>query len=150
MFSFVFILAIASTAVELMIAAKIPTWRINAHKYKLVNLGLSILLSYIIGILFGAAGLIAMTAAIVSTIMSIPGYKILHWMYDSPQAQARGGNQYTYYKNSYNVHKARWSVVINDFFKILYKILRIITFPYWIGRAILKKYQIVRARLSRP
>lgn len=129
MFMFVIILAIASTAVELMLAAKIPAWRKNAHKYKLVNLGLSIILSFVIGILFGAAGLIAMTAAILSTIMSIPGYKVLHWRYDSPAAQAHGGDLLQYHVN-------RWVQVVKDIFKIVYKILRILTFPMWAYRAL--------------
>jgi hypothetical protein len=129
MFMFVIILAVASTAIELMLAAKIPAWRKNAHKYKLVNLGFSIVLSFVIGILFGAAGLIAMTAAILSTIMSIPGYKVLHWRYDSPTAVQRGGDQVAYHVN-------RWKQVISDFFKLVYKILRIITFPFWAFRAV--------------
>jgi hypothetical protein len=137
MFMFVFILAVASTAIELMLAAKIPSWRRNAHKYKLVNLGLSVFLSFIIGIMFGAAGLIAMTAAILSTILSIPGYSILHWMYDSPRALARGGNQYLYYKN-------KWKQVIIDFVNLIYKILRIVTFPIWGTRAVVKKFRSIR------
>lgn len=137
MFMFVIILAVASTAIELMLAAKIRAWRRNAHKYKVVNLGLSVFLSFIIGILFGAAGLIAMTAAILSTIMSIPGYSFLHWMYDSPQALARGGNQYLYYKN-------KWKQLIIDFVNLIYKILRIVTFPIWGTRAVVKKFRSVR------
>lgn len=143
MFSFAIILAVASTAIELMIAAKIPAWRRNAHKFKLFNLAMSVILSFVIGIMFGAAGLIAMTAAIMSTIMSIPGYSFLHWMYDSPQAQARGGNQYRYYKN-------KWKQVIVDFFNIIYKILRVITFPIWGFRIITGKYRSLRARIARP
>ena len=143
MFTFAFTLAAASTAIELMLAAKIPSWRKNAHKYKLVNLVLSVLLSFVIGIMFGAAGLIAMTAAIISTILSIPGYSILHWMYDSPQAQARGGNQYIYYKN-------RWKQALVDLGNMIFKIIRIITFPIWMARSLAIKYKNIKTKLARP
>jgi uncharacterized membrane-anchored protein YitT (DUF2179 family) len=48
-------LAVASTVVEMMFAARIPAWRKNAHKYKWVNMALSILLSFVLGLMFGAA-----------------------------------------------------------------------------------------------
>ena len=83
MFSFVIILALSSTAIEMLIAAKFPIWRRYAHKSKLINLTLSLGLSFVLGELFGAGGLIAMTAAILSTILSIPGYAILNYAYDS-------------------------------------------------------------------
>ena len=72
-------LAVASTVVEMMFAARIPSWRKNAHKYKWVNMTLSLLLSFILGLMFGAAGLIALGAAMISTVLSITfaanGYK---------------------------------------------------------------------------
>jgi hypothetical protein len=150
MFTFVIILAIASTALELMIAAKIPVWRRNAHKFKLVNLGLSVVLSFIIGILFGAAGLIAMTAAILSTILSIPGYAVLHWAYDSPEAQAHGGNMFAHYKQSWTDMKLKWGQTLRDFATVIYKTLRIITFPIWGTRALINKFRALKVRFARP
>lgn len=141
MLTFVLILAVASSAIEMMFAAKIPAWRKAAKKYKLVNLIASLVLSYILGVMFGAAGLIAMTAAIFSTILSIPGYIFLEWAYDSPQAQKHGGNLIQYHKN-------RWKTVISDFFTIIYKVLRIITFPIWATRSLIIKYRELKVRIN--
>lgn len=141
MLTFVVILAVASSAIEMMFAAKIPAWRRAAKKYKLVNLIASLVLSYILGVMFGAAGLIAMTAAIFSTILSIPGYIFLEWAYDSPQAQKHGGNLIQYHKN-------RWKTVISDFFTIIYKVLRIITFPIWATRSLITKYRELKVRIQ--
>lgn len=141
MLTFVLILAVASSAIEMMFAAKIPAWRKAAKKYKLVNLIASLVLSYILGVMFGAAGLIAMTAAIFSTILSIPGYIFLEWAYDSPQAQKHGGNLIKY-------HKDRWSTVISDFFVVVYKVLRVITFPIWATRSLIIKYRELKVRIN--
>ena len=149
-FSFAIILAIASTAIEMLFAAKIPAWRRAAKNWKIVNLVISILLSFVLSIMFGAAGLIAMTAAIFSTLMSIPGYAFLHWMYDSDQAQQHGGNMLRYYAD-------RWKQVMIDLGTLIYKILKIITAPIWITRAVILwmrrmfvKGSNLKARLVRP
>lgn len=157
MLGFAFILAIASSFFELMIAAKIPIWRRLSAQSLLFNLANSMVLSYVVGIMFGASGLIAMTAGIFSTILSIPGYKFLYWNFDSPGAQARGGNQMVYLRE--NVHAKReafhtqmepWVQLGRDLSKLIYKILRVITFPFWFARACLVKYQDLKARLARP
>lgn len=141
MLSFVFILAFASCAIEMMFAAKIPAWRKAAKKYKIFNLIASLALSYIIGSMFGAAGLIAMTAAIFSTILSIPGYIFLEWAYDSPQAQKHGGNLIKY-------HKDRWSIVMSDLMTLIYKVIRVITFPIWATRSLITKYRELKVRIN--
>jgi len=134
-FSFVITLAIASAAVELIFASKFPVWRRVARQNKAVNLSISIALSFLLGIMFGAAGLIAMSAAIISTVLVIPGYALLEWAYDSPEAQAKGGNLIKYYSD-----KAK--VVSKDTINLVYKILRILTFPIWAFRSILDKYRV--------
>jgi hypothetical protein len=137
MFAFVIILAVMSTTLELMIAAKIPAWRRLSHKSKLFNLLNSLFISYIMGIAFGAAGLIAMTAGVISTLLSVPGYALLNWAYESPQAQAHGGNLFTYYKD-------RWKTAITDLVNLIYKIIKIITFPIWATRAAMNKVNSIR------
>lgn len=134
MFAFVIVLTLASFMFEMIIASKTPTWRKNAKKYKMVNLALSVMLSFVMGILFGAAGLIVMTAAILSTLISIPGYTFLYWCYDSPSAKLHGGNQFQYYKNQV-------FTVLADLYKLIYKILRIITFPIWGTRVVMTKFK---------
>ena len=87
-------LAITSAILELMIASQIPIWRQWSHKSKLFNLINSMFLSYLVGIAFGAQGLIAMSAGLLSTFMTIPGYAVLHWNYDTEKAKNSGGNRY--------------------------------------------------------
>ena len=132
-------LAIASTVVEMMFAARIPTWRKNAHKYKWVNMTLSIMLSFVLGLMFGAAGLIALGAAMISTVLSIPGYAILHWNYDSKEAQKHGGNMTHYLRG-------KWTQALKDLAKMIYTIIKVITFPIWATRSILNKISTVKAK----
>lgn len=145
MFSFVIVLALASFILEMMVAAKIPAWRRNAKKYKMVNLVLSILLSFVMGVLFGAAGLIVMTAAILSTLMSIPGYTFLYWCYDSPQAIKNGGNQVAHIKKQTINSFRKMKTALIDLFNLIYKIIRFITFPIWGTRAALNKIRSYRS-----
>lgn len=139
MFAFALMLAFASFIFEMLLASNIPAWRKNAKKYKTINLILSVLLSFVMGALFGAAGLIVMTAAILSTLMSIPGYIFLYWCLDSPQAQARGGNQYRYLKKNMFESFSKFKQVILDLYKMIYKTLRFITFPVWGTRLVMQK-----------
>jgi hypothetical protein len=135
------ILAITSTLLELMIASKIPAWRRLSAKSPLFNLVNSLLLSFLVGIAFGAAGLIAMGAGVISTVLSVPGYQFLHWNYDSPQAKRSGGN---IIKNS----RHKWSTAFSDLFKLIYKIIRVITFPIWIIRSATIKYNAYKTRTA--
>lgn len=121
------ILAVTSTVLELMIAAKIPAWRKLSHRSKLFNLVNSLVLSFLIGVAFGAAGLIAMGAGVISTLLSYPGYKFLYWMYDSPMAQKHGGNMFEYTKK-------KWMTALKDLAKVIYSVIRVITFPVWATR----------------
>ena len=137
--SMMIILAVTSTLLELMIAAKIPAWRRLSAKCPLFNLLNSLFLSFLVGIAFGAAGLIAMGAGVISTVLSVPGYQFLYWNYDSPQAQRCGGN---IMKHS----RAKWGTAVSDLFKIIYKVIRFVTAPLWITRAMLKKYSAYKNR----
>jgi hypothetical protein len=132
-------LAIASTLVEMMFAVNIPAWRRAARQYKWFNMTISIFLSFIMGAAFGAAGVIALGAAMVSTVLSIPGYEFLYWNYDSPHAQRYPGGLL---KHSMK----KWSTVFKDFFKIVYQILRVITAPIWLTRAAFVKYNQFKSR----
>jgi hypothetical protein len=129
MLTFAIILAISSFAVEMTIASKVPFWRQIAYQYKLANLGMSLSLSFTLATLFGAAGLIAMTAAIMATLFSVPGYAILHVIYDSDVAKQVGGNLLSYYWS-------KFIAVMRDLFILIYNILRIITLPVVIIRGI--------------
>lgn len=132
MLTFVFMLAFASFVFEMLIAAKFPFWRKLAHSSKIANLAMSVFLSYILGIAFGAAGLIAMTAAILSTLMSIPGYAMLAWNFDTPKAQALPE------KSRYQHGAKKWKQVGSDTTKVAYGTLKVVTAPVWIPRKIYK------------
>lgn len=131
------ILAVTSTVLELMIAAKIPAWRKLSHRSKLFNLVNSLVLSFLIGVAFGAAGLIAMGAGVISTLLSYPGYKFLYWMYDSPMALKHGGNMFEYTKK-------KWMTALKDLAKVIYSVIRVITFPVWATRWVYNKINNAR------
>ena len=133
------ILAITSTLVELLIASKVKWWRQKSHDNKLFNVLNSLLLSFLIGLAFSASGLIAMGAGVISTLLTIPGYQFLHWNYDSPMAQKHGGNMMLHLKS-------KWFQTIKDFFTLVYKILRIITFPIWGTRWAVTKLKAIKTK----
>lgn len=143
MLAFVFVLAIASTALELMIASQVPWWRQWSHKSKSFNLINSMFISYILGIAFGAAGLIAMTAGIVSTFMTIPGYSILNWNYDTPKAHAQGGNRYAKIKTDAKPKYEKTKELGGDLIKIGWITGKVITAPIWIPRKIYRKIKSI-------
>lgn len=128
MLSFAIILAFASFVFEMLIASKFPIWRKIAHKSKLANLTLSLVLSYILGILFGAQGLIVMTAAIISTLLSIPGYTYLSWNYDTDIAKALPE------KSRYKHEEIKVKKLSGDLYLMAKGTAKIITSPVWITR----------------
>lgn len=132
LFSMMIALALASFVVEMMFAAKIVWWRQNAYRLKWFNMVISLVLSWVLGLMFGAAGLIVMGAAMISTAMSIPGYAFLHWNYDSPQATRFGGNMLVHIRK-------KWVQAFSDLAKVIYSIIKVITFPIWITRWIYNK-----------
>jgi hypothetical protein len=140
--SMMLILAITSTILELMIAAKVPAWRRLSAKSPLFNLINSLFLSFLVGIAFGAAGLIAMGAGVISTVLSVPGYKFLYWNYDSPEAQKHGGNMMQHVKS-------KWSQAFKDLVKVIYSIIRVITFPIWGTRLAIQKYNSFKLKFTR-
>jgi hypothetical protein len=141
LFTMMISLAIASTVVEMMFAARFPIWRKNAHKFKWVNMTVSILLSFLLGVMFGAAGLITLGAAMISTVLSIPGYQFLHWAYDSPQALKHNGNMIVHLR-------AKWGQVFKDLAKMIYGFLRIITAPIWVTVKIIQKLKQLNNKIQ--
>lgn len=139
--SMMIILAITSCALELMIAAKVPIWRRLSAKSPLFNLLNSLVISFVMGIAFGAAGLVAMGAGVISTVLSVPGYQFLKWNYDTPRARAHGGSEVNYhyaiFKSKLTGYKTtlnKWSVAISDLGKLIYSLIRFLTFPIWMTR----------------
>ena len=144
MLTMVLLLAITSTILELMIAAHIPAWRRLSAKNSLFNLLNSLVISYIMGIAFGAAGLIAMTAGVISTLMSIPGYKFLAWNFDSPKAQKLGQPRTTHAKENMSKKYNKTKEVANDLGKVAYGTAKVVTAPVWIPRKVNHKIKSYR------
>jgi len=141
--SMMVILAITSTILELMIAARVPIWRKLSYKYPLFNLVNSLFLSFIVGIAFGANGLVALGAGVISTILSFPGYKFLHYNYDSEEALLLGKSRYAHFSDTLKVTIDKWRSVLKDFFKVVYIIVKIITLPIIVVRYMIKGYKII-------
>lgn len=139
LFSMMIVLAVTSCLLELMIAARVPVWRRWSGASPLFNLINSLFISFIMGIAFGAAGLVALGAGVISTILSVPGYKFLYWNYDSPGAIAVGGNRFKHFQENFSVYWAKWSVALKDFFQLMYTIIKVITFPIWFTRLVFIK-----------
>ena len=141
LFNMMIVLAVTSCVLELMIAAKIPIWRRLSGRYPLFNLLNSLVISFVMGLAFGAAGLIAMGAGVISTVLSVPGYQLLKWNYDTPSAIAHGGSEYRYYSaifksklTGYRTTLNKWSIALSDLGKLIYSIIRFLTFPIWMTR----------------
>lgn len=145
MLTMVVLLAIMSTVLELMIASKVPAWRRLSAKSALFNLLNSLFLSYLMGIAFGATGLIAMTAGVLSTMLSVPGYKFLAWNYDSPKAQALGTTRTSHIKETVQPKYHKSKEVIQDLGKIAYGTGKVVTAPIWIPRRINNKIKAHKA-----
>jgi uncharacterized membrane protein len=141
MFMMMMMLAISSTIVEMMFAANFSGWRQNAHKYKWFNMAVSVLISFILGIAFGAAGLIALGAAMISTVLSIPGYAFLHWNYDSAKAQTLGIPRTEHIKIVAKQKSEKGKELAGDLAKVAYGTGRVITAPIWISRKATTKYK---------
>lgn len=93
MLTFALVLAVISTVFEGIIAARSRYLRRLAGRRVSINLGVSLTVSLVLGSLFGAIGLIALTAGLLSTLMSVPVYRFLYWNFDSPKAVQVGGNR---------------------------------------------------------
>lgn len=75
MFMFAVMLAVTSTIVEIVLLLKFKPLLNFLLKHKTLDLIFSFALSYVLGVMFGASGLIAMTAGIFSTLLSLMVYE---------------------------------------------------------------------------
>lgn len=72
---FAVMLAVTSTIVEIVLLLKFKPLLNFLLKHKTLDLIFSFALSYFLGVMFGASGLIAMTAGIFSTLLSLMVYE---------------------------------------------------------------------------
>jgi hypothetical protein len=144
MLAFAMTLAIMSTIVEMMFAMNFKAWREAAHKYKSVNMIISLALSFTIGIMFGAGGLIAMTAGMISTVLSVPGYAFLYWNMDSPKARSLGTTRTNNTKQIAKKKYEKTKEVADDLAKVAYGTAKVVTAPVWIPRKVNHKIKSYR------
>lgn len=72
------VFGIIAAILELRLALKIPIIRKLVERFSVVGIGFSIGLSLLLGMLFGAAGMIVMFAAILATTLTQPVYVFLN------------------------------------------------------------------------
>jgi hypothetical protein len=123
----IWILAIASSLLEMAFAFKVPLWARLAGRFPVLGLVASISLSWFLGKMFGAAGLIALMGGILSTLITVPCYVIVE-KWHAGEIQPK-------------IVKFRkdWESLVQlarDVGKVIYILLRIITFPIWAYRDI--------------
>jgi hypothetical protein len=75
-----------------------------------------------------------MTAGVLSTFLTIPGYAILNWNYDTPKAQSQGGNRYNHTKQTIKPKLEKGKELGSDLIKVGYVTGKVITSPIWISR----------------
>jgi hypothetical protein len=122
--SMMLVLAVASAIFEISIAHKVPFYRKLAGRYLVINLVGSMVLSFVMGLAFGAAGLVVMGAGIISTVLVIPYYKGIAW-WDNGGAETW----------------AQFRQTMTDFGNLIYKLIRFMTFPFRALRWISAKYR---------
>ena len=116
------IVAFVSWLTEMIIARKLPLYRRAASANDIVGIVMSLALSAVIGATFGAGGMIIMLGGLISTLASLATYKAWGWWDTSGSA---GWNKFC--------------TTMRDFFHLMHKILRVVTFPIWGWRALKAK-----------
>lgn len=134
MFALALSLAVSSLILEMAIAKRWNWYREVASHNLIINMVGSLLLSYMIGIAFGAAGLIVMTAALVSTAMTIPCYKIL--------------NLWCAHEEVILQKKTQIQTTTRDFLRVIWYFMRIVTFPFRAVRWIIAQGNRLSSRFT--
>lgn len=131
----VILMTIASTVVEGFIAWYLPGWRALTKKFRLLDILFSFFLSYILGKMFGAQGVVIAISGVASTMTSMPMYPAMDW-YEKNQSEV---------KVAYS--KVRQTTI--DCAILFYKLCRLITIPIRMGRWCHQQWCVVR-EAARP
>lgn len=133
----IFITTVASIAVELIVAYKIPFWHHLAERFIVIALAMSFGLSYIMGRGFGASGLIIFVSALCSTIIAAPCYKGVAWYREAKKDGALGED----IASAIQLAKDLWTVIV--FF------IKVITWPVRSYRKI-KEWSTSHTHIHQP
>lgn len=80
-----FIVAFFSFLIEAVMAFKIPAWKRLGIRYTIAGVLMSLILSWLIGLLFGASGIIVMMAGLISTGLSYLMYVGMEYVDTHPK-----------------------------------------------------------------
>lgn len=151
-----FVLGLASAFIEIKFVKSSPAfarvmeqginipltpWRISAS---MINITFSMLLSVVLGMFFGATGLVALFAGIISTCITQPYYslepKVLaiidHWRTKKVKMGAT--------RAKFNAVWADFKRPVQDTIKLVLVFLKIITFPFVAARKASAKYTAMK------
>lgn len=135
----IWILAIASSVFEMAFAFKVPLWAKMAGRYPVLGLIASISLSYTLGRMFGAAGLVALMGGLLSTLMTVPCYILVEkWHNGEIQPHIEK-------------FRADWEsfvMMMRDLWRVIRFVIRVVTFPFWGYRGVKSWCSRMKARLS--
>lgn len=118
----IWILAIASSTFEMAFAFKVPLWAKMAGRYPVLGLIASVTLSWFLGHIFGAAGLIALMGGLLSTLMTVPCY-ILVEKWHNGEIQPR--------LEKFRSDWESFVVMMKDLWRVIRFVIRVVTFPVW-------------------
>lgn len=119
MISTIFVVAFSAVIFEVAIATKWKWYRMAAGSNVLVNFAGSMALSYIISAAWDMTGLIAGTAAMMSTFMTVPYYKLSAW-YETQDWDV---------SEKWAEFQTNWGELLKDFIRVLEITIRGLTLP---------------------
>lgn len=114
------VLALASAFIEFKLFYSVPFLRKLVEKSTAIGIAMSVFLSFVIGTLFGAAGLIVMVAALVSTMMTEPVHSVMRRAKRRPQQTEQT-------RSVIDEYRATWGWV----FSLIRVSFKVVTFPIW-------------------
>jgi hypothetical protein len=134
MVSTILVVAFAATVFEIIIASKWTWYRLLAGNNTLVNFAGSMALSYVLSAAWDMTGMIAGTAAMLSTLFTIPYYKGMAWW------DAQGDEV----KASIAAFRANWGKLFKDMIRVIEITFRIIIFPITLYRWVQKSLVTIK------
>lgn len=127
MFITIFLVACVAAAFEIGLASKWRWYRIAAGNNLLVNLGGSMAISYVLSAAWDVTGLIAMVSALLSTLMTIPYYKVAaFWDTVGRKRLDEARLRLMYFRERWETN---WKELISKSIRTTEVLLRVFTFP---------------------
>lgn len=120
------VFAIIAAIVELRIATKVSVIKKAVQKIPILGVVFSIALSFLLGTMFGAAGLIVMFAAIGATVLTQPVYTVMNKTKDASKKT----------QDNIQEFKDTWRPV----FKLIKYAFLLLTAPLWVPVKIRRWY----------